>query len=61
VADSTPFEARAGAFETPLEIDITGNGGERIVFPGWEYLPATAPNLRLVREAGPARAARAQK
>ncbi len=32
----------------PLVIDTTGNGGERIVFQTYEYLPATAGNLRLV-------------
>lgn len=33
----------------PLEIDTTGNGGERIVVEAYEYLPATAANLALVR------------
>ena len=32
----------------PLEIDTTGNGGERIVYQTYEYLPATAANLRLI-------------
>jgi hypothetical protein len=35
----------------PLEIDTTGNGGERIVFQTYEYLPATAANLALMRAA----------
>ncbi len=33
----------------PLEIDTTGNGGERIVFQTYEYLPATAANLALMQ------------
>jgi hypothetical protein len=32
----------------PLEIDTAGNGGERIVFQTYEYLPATAANLQRV-------------
>lgn len=35
----------------PLEIDTTGNGGERIVFQTYEYLPATTANLELVQAA----------
>jgi hypothetical protein len=35
----------------PLEIDTTGNGGERIVFQTYEYLPATAANLAQIRAA----------
>jgi hypothetical protein len=35
----------------PLEIDTTGNGGEQIVFQTYEYLPATAANLAMVRAA----------
>ena len=35
----------------PLEIDTTGNGGERIVFQTYEYLPATAANQALMRAA----------
>jgi hypothetical protein len=35
----------------PLEIDTTGNGGERIVFETYEYLPATAANLRALQAA----------
>lgn len=45
----------------PLEIDTTANGGERIVFQTYQYLPATAANLRLMRESGPTDAAVAQK
>jgi hypothetical protein len=33
----------------PLEIDTTGNGGERIVFQTYAYLPATAANLAQMR------------
>jgi hypothetical protein len=33
----------------PLEIDTTGNGGERIVVQRYEYLPATPANLALLR------------
>jgi hypothetical protein len=33
----------------PLEIDTTGNGGERIVFQTYEYVPATAANLAAIR------------
>jgi hypothetical protein len=36
----------------PLEIDTTSNGGERIVFQTYEYLPVTAANQRLVSAAG---------
>jgi hypothetical protein len=36
----------------PLEIDTTGNGGERIVFQTYEHLPATAANLQQIRAAG---------
>lgn len=38
----------------PLVIDTTGNGGERIVFETYEYLPATTANLQLMHAAGPA-------
>ncbi len=33
----------------PLEIDTTGNGGERIVVHTYEYLPATPANLALLK------------
>jgi hypothetical protein len=33
----------------PLEIDTTGNGGERIAVQTYEYLPATPTNLALVK------------
>ncbi|MBV8219492.1 MAG: hypothetical protein JO325_13580, partial [Solirubrobacterales bacterium] len=33
----------------PLEIDTTGNGGERIVVQRYEYLPATPANIALLR------------
>jgi hypothetical protein len=43
----------------PLEIDTTGNGGERIVYQTYEYLPATAANVQLMRSAaGPQSAQR---
>ena len=32
----------------PLELDTTANGGERIHFSAYEYLPATAANMRLI-------------
>jgi hypothetical protein len=35
----------------PLEIDTTGNGGERIVVQTYEHLPATPANLALLRSA----------
>jgi hypothetical protein len=35
----------------PLEIDTTGNGGERIVFQTYQYLPATTANLAVMRAA----------
>jgi hypothetical protein len=41
----------------PLLIDTTANGGERIAFQTYEYLPATTANLQLLRMpagAGPA-------
>lgn len=41
----------------PLEVDTTGNGGERIVFQTYEYLPATPANLALMRTAATAVAA----
>jgi hypothetical protein len=37
----------------PLEIDTTADGGERIVFQTYQYLPATPANLQLLRAAGP--------
>lgn len=45
----------------PLEIDTTGNGGERIVVQTYEYLPATAANLRLVHQGTGATAPSIQK
>lgn len=36
----------------PLEIDTTGNGGEKIVFETYQYLPATAANLARMHAAG---------
>jgi hypothetical protein len=38
----------------PLLIETTANGGERIVFQTYEYLPATAANLQLLDTAAPA-------
>ena len=35
----------------PLKIDTTGNGGERIVFQTYQYLPATSANRALMRAA----------
>jgi hypothetical protein len=32
----------------PLELDTTANGGERIHFSAYQYLPATAANMRLI-------------
>ena len=45
----------------PLEIDTTGNGGERIVFQTYEYLPATAANLQQVGAAGSPAASEARR
>jgi hypothetical protein len=35
----------------PLEVDTSADGGERIVFQTYQYLPATAANLQLVQAA----------
>jgi hypothetical protein len=41
--DGTAYVAQSNYH--PLEIDTTANGGERIVFQAYEYLPATAANM----------------
>ncbi len=45
----------------PLEIDTTGNGGERIVFQTYEYLPVTPASLQLLHTAAPPTAPSANK
>ena len=45
----------------PLEIDTTGNGGERIVFQTYEYLPVTAANLARINATGAATASAIKK
>jgi hypothetical protein len=45
--NGTAYVARSNYY--PLEIDTTGNGGERIVVQRYEYLPATPANLALLK------------
>jgi hypothetical protein len=37
----------------PLEIDTTGNGGERITFQTYEHLPVTSANLQQLNASAP--------
>jgi hypothetical protein len=51
--DGTAYVAQSNYY--PLEIDTTANGGERIVFQTYEYLPATTANMaRITRHSGAA-------
>jgi len=45
--NGTAYVSRTNYF--PLEIDTTGNGGERIAVQSYGYLPATQSNLALLR------------
>jgi hypothetical protein len=47
--NGTAYVSRSNYY--PLEIDTTGGGGEKIVFQTYEYLPASAANLALIRAA----------
>jgi hypothetical protein len=50
--NGTAYVAQSNYY--PLEIDTTASGGELIVYQTYEYLPATASNLRRIRSATPA-------